>query len=118
MLRLCFLRIGERIAAAQFAVESNERFWLLKIGYDEAFGRCSPGNLLMRETVRYAASRGLLSYEFLGAPEQWTRMWTDQIRPCVSIRAYPARARGVAALAADVVQASLRKLSVRFGRRT
>jgi CelD/BcsL family acetyltransferase involved in cellulose biosynthesis len=114
---LCFLRIGDRIAAAQLAVESDERFWLLKIGYDEAFARYSPGNLLMRETVRYAANRGLLSYEFLGTPEQWTRMWTDRIRACVSIRAYPARPWGVAALVADAVHTGVHKLSVRLGRR-
>src|SRR5260370_39161034 len=66
ILRLCFLRVGARIAAVQLAVESEERFWLLKVGYDEVFARCSPGVLLLRETVRYAAQHGLRSSEFLG----------------------------------------------------
>ena len=114
ILRLCFLRIGDRIAAVQLGLESEDSFWLLKIGYDEAFARCSPGMLLLRDTVRYAASRGLGSYELLGAPEPWIRPWTDHVRPCVSIRAYPIDARGLAALlgdtAQDVGQAGRRRL--------
>lgn len=111
ILRLCFLRIGGRSAAMQIALETEGRFWLLKIGYDHAFADCSPGTLLVRETVRYAAARGLQSYEFLGTPEPWIRGWTDQVRPCVSIRAYPAGPWGVAALTADLVRAGWRKLT-------
>jgi CelD/BcsL family acetyltransferase involved in cellulose biosynthesis len=109
-LRLCVLRIGGRPAAAQFAIESGHRFWLLKIGYDERFAQCSPGALLIAETVRYAASRGLHSYEFLGVPAPWTRQWTRQEHPCVSIRAYHARPRGLITLAADAAYAGREKL--------
>ena len=115
ILRLCFLRVGERIAAVQFAIESDERFWLLKVGYDEAFARCSPGMLLIAETVRDAAKRGLRSYEFLGTQEPWIRVWTDQVRPCVAIRAYPAQRRGMTALAADIVEAGVRKIARLLG---
>src|SRR5207244_7317462 len=96
------LRIGGQAAAMQFAVEQGGALWLLKIGYDEAFARCSPGTLLTADTVRYAAARGLRCYEFLGGIESWTRMWTEHERSCVSVRAYPAAGRGLAALAADV----------------
>ena len=109
-LRLCVLRIAGRPAAAQFAIESGNRFWLLKIGYDERFASCSPGVLLIAETVKYAASRGLHSYEFLGVAAPWTRPWTRQEHPCVSIRAYHARPSGLATLAADVAHAGGEKL--------
>lgn len=115
ILRLCFLRIGDQTAATQFAVESDQRFWLLKIGYDEKFAHCSPGTLLMWETIRHAASLGLESYEFLGSPEPWVRLWTDNVRPCSSIRAYPARPRGLMALATDVAEAAWRKTSALWG---
>lgn len=115
VLRLCFLRVGDRVAAVQFAIESDERFSLLKIGYDEAFARCSPGMLLMEETIRDAAKRGLRSYEFLGTAEPWTRVWTGRVRPCVSVRAYPLRRWGLAALTADVAQTGWRKLGHLFG---
>jgi len=111
ILRLCFLRIGGRAAAMQLAVECGERFWLLKIGYDEEFARCSPGVLLMLHTVRYAATRGLKSYELLGRVEPWTRVWAQIERPYVSIRAYPASALGLAQLGVDVVGFAWRKLA-------
>jgi len=115
ILRLCFLRIGDHTAAVEFAVEAEERFWLLKMGYDEAFARCSPGMLLLRETVREAANRGLRSFEFLGFPEGWIRMWTERVRPCLSIWAYPATPSGMAALTAHVAQTGWRKLGRRLG---
>ena len=71
--------------------------------------------LLLRETVRHAALRGLRSYEFLGAPEPWIRIWTERVRPCVSVRAYPARPWGVAAVTADLVHAPLHKLGRLLG---
>jgi CelD/BcsL family acetyltransferase involved in cellulose biosynthesis len=102
ILRLAFLRVGEHTAAVQLAVECGGSFWLLKVGYDEQFKRSSPGTLLMLETVRHAAERGLSSYELLGTVESWTRVWTEQERECVALRAYPPRAGGIAAAALDV----------------
>ncbi len=103
MLRLCFLRIGGRAAAVQYAIESANRFWLLKIGFAAEFARCSPGILLMVETIRYAARAGLRSYEFLGEDEPWIRTWTPLAHPCVSFRAYPLNVRGIAAYLAGTV---------------
>jgi CelD/BcsL family acetyltransferase involved in cellulose biosynthesis len=116
ILRLCFLRIGGRAAAMQIAVESHNRFWLLKIGYDAEFARCSPGTLLMLETVRGAAAQGLESYELLGVPEAWTRMWTSAERGSVSLRAYPAGFSGVGALALDGATLAGRELRGRVRR--
>jgi CelD/BcsL family acetyltransferase involved in cellulose biosynthesis len=104
ILRLCFLRIGRQAAAMQFAVESGGRFWLLKISHDESFACCSPGLLLMLQTVRYAAERGLRSYEFLGTAAPWTAVWTQLERPCVALLAYPFGMRGLATLAADAAK--------------
>lgn len=109
-LLVCFLRIGGRAAAMQIAVTRGESFWLLKIGFDDAFARCSPGTLLMHETVRYAASHGLQAYEFLGVDEPWTRMWTAHVRPYVSVRAYPASWHGLSGFATDVGRVARRTL--------
>lgn len=105
ILRLCFMRIDGTAVAMQLAAETERRFWLFKIGYDEACKRCSPGNLLLRETIRYAAARGLVSYEFLGKEAGWTRLWTETARPVVALRAYPYNLSGALALAADAVHA-------------
>jgi CelD/BcsL family acetyltransferase involved in cellulose biosynthesis len=101
ILRLVFMRIAGRAVGMQIAVECARRFWLLKIGYDESVARCSPGNLLMLHTVKYAASRGLLSYEFLGGAAPWTATWTRTLRQCTIVRAYPFSAAGMAALSWD-----------------
>jgi len=100
-LRMSFMRIGGRLAAMQMAVECGERYWLLKMGYDEEYSRCSPGMLLICETLRYAATRGLKSYELLGIVESWTHVWTESTRPCVSLHFYPMRLGGIADLATD-----------------
>lgn len=105
ILRICFLRIGDRVAAMQLAVEHGGGFWLLKVGYDSRFAACSPGLLLMRDTIRYAVEAGLSSYEFLGRAETWTRVWTSTEHPYVSLRVYPLGVRGLAALAADTAVA-------------
>jgi CelD/BcsL family acetyltransferase involved in cellulose biosynthesis len=110
ILRMCFLRIGGRAAAAQIALDSGGRFSLLRAGYDEEFSRCSPGMLLTLESIRYAANRGLRSYEFNGEVEPWTEVWTRQEHPCCSMRAYPFRPRGLAALAADGWRALARRV--------
>jgi CelD/BcsL family acetyltransferase involved in cellulose biosynthesis len=109
-LRLCFLRVGETAVAMQLAVESCGAFWLLKIGYREEFSRCSPGMLLIAVTIRYAAERGLSSYEFLGTAESWTRIWTQDERASASVRAYPLGVRGLAALSADAFASGARRL--------
>jgi CelD/BcsL family acetyltransferase involved in cellulose biosynthesis len=118
ILRVCFFRVGGKAVAMQLAVQSARGFWLLKIGYREEFARCSPGMLLMAESIRYAASRGLASYEFLGNADSWTRVWTSEEIPTVTIRAYSFRMAGFAALAADTFQAVLRRSRAALKRKT
>jgi CelD/BcsL family acetyltransferase involved in cellulose biosynthesis len=110
MLRMFFLRIGATSAAMQIAVEHDDRLWVLKMGYDERFARCSPGTLLLSKTIRYAAAKGLRSYELLGHEEAWTRPWTTEARPCVRLDAYPFKARALGALASDAMTIGGRRL--------
>ena len=93
ILIICFLRIGGKAVAMELAVECDNRFFGHKIGYDESFAICAPGNLLRLETLRYAAERGLRSYEFQGKEERWIRDWTGSFRKTVSVTAHPVTAR-------------------------
>lgn len=95
VLRICMLRAEDQAIAAALAVEDYDRFWLLKIGYDEQWTRCAPGILLVHETLRYAFQRGLEAYEFLGDEAPWIRRWTKQAHPCVRARVYPNRFWGL-----------------------
>jgi len=117
ILRVCFMRVGGHAVAMQLALECAGSFWLLKTGYREEFARCSPGMLLIAETIRYAASKDLVSYEFLGNAENWTRIWTRDEIQTVTIRAYPFRVKGIAALAVDTFQAALRRFDLAVKRK-
>jgi CelD/BcsL family acetyltransferase involved in cellulose biosynthesis len=115
-LRVAVLRIGDETAAMQLAVEHGRRLWLLKIGFDERFSRCSPGTLLLLETLRWTAGAGLEAVELLGRREAWTRLWTDDARECVAIYAYPATLRGARSLASDAARQARRRAVERSGR--
>ncbi|MFA5975529.1 MAG: GNAT family N-acetyltransferase [Elusimicrobiota bacterium] len=109
-LRLCFLHINGRAAAMQIAIETGHRLWLMKIGYNDKFSACSPGNLLMQETIRHAATRGLSSIAFLGEMEPWKEQWTQEQNRCVVLRGYPLGFRGGIRLATDVAEFTWHKL--------
>jgi CelD/BcsL family acetyltransferase involved in cellulose biosynthesis len=102
LFRIAFMRIDGRIVAMQMALETLGRYWLFKIGFDEEYGRCSPGTLLMLHTLGWAAEHELEAYELLGNVEPWiAQFWTDEKHDCVCLRAYPSNLRGAAAFAAD-----------------
>lgn len=115
ILRLCFMRIDGRAVAMQIAAEVDQRFWLFKIGFDEDYKNCSPGNLLVRETIRYAARHKLLSYEFLGKEAPWTKLWTQTAYPLTALRTYPFNLAGLTALAFDVALLARRQLAELLG---
>jgi CelD/BcsL family acetyltransferase involved in cellulose biosynthesis len=98
----------------QIATEETGRWWLLKIGFDPAWSDCSPGTLLLCETLRHAVRQQLTAYEFLGTVEPWTQVWTLHERECVSVRVYPLGLHGAAALAGDAVEIAGRKVKHAF----
>jgi CelD/BcsL family acetyltransferase involved in cellulose biosynthesis len=114
VLRLAFMRIDGRPVAAQLAIEAGGAYWLLKIGYVEEFKRCSPGILLMIETIRYAANAGLKSYEFLGAEEEWINAWKPNVRSCIRLQTYPFNFHGASALLGDTLANLRSKLKTRI----
>lgn len=110
--RIAFMRIDGVAVAMQMALEWQGRYWLFKIGFDEAYERCSPGTLLMLHTIGWAARRELRAYELLGHLEPWiAQFWTREQHECVWIRAYPFNARGAAAFAADAAASLRRRLA-------
>jgi CelD/BcsL family acetyltransferase involved in cellulose biosynthesis len=89
LVRIFFLRVGDRRVAVQVYAEYARRLWQIKVGYDEAFARISPGMLLTREVVGAAARDGLDGLEFLGAVAPWTQTWSPTVRRFVTVRVYP-----------------------------
>ena len=102
-LRLWFLYIDEVPVAFQLAIESAMAFWLFKIGYDEKYEHCSPGNLLLGETIMEAAKNGLSQYHLLGKEEPWTKRWASKSRDSYVVAAYRPNMHGVKAMTSDVL---------------
>jgi CelD/BcsL family acetyltransferase involved in cellulose biosynthesis len=109
ILRILLMKCGDETAAVQLGVDYKNRFWLLKMGYDQNFSRCSPGELLIVESLRLAAERGMEAYEFTGTPESWTQKWTSTVHNSVSVRIYAEGLRGLMSVAAETSRAAARR---------
>ncbi len=79
-LALYFLRAGGRAVAFHFGLQMGGRYFLLKPGYDEALGECSPGQLLVDEVLRDLSRRGAREFDFLGPRMTWKLDWTRRLR--------------------------------------
>lgn len=79
-LVLAELAVGGRPVAGHFALVHGDTYSLLKAGYDEALGTCSPGQLLVEEVVAEAREKGLRGFDFLGPDMPWKRDWTESTR--------------------------------------
>lgn len=90
-LRLLFLTLnGQRIAFA-YALSLHGTLYLLKLGYDPVFARCSPAHLLCLFILHNAIMEKYRTVEFLGDDEPWKRLWSDAIQPHQWLYLFPNR---------------------------
>lgn len=116
-LRLAFLRLDGRAIAFQFDLEVHHAYYSLKIGYDPAYDRFSPGKLLAYSMVARAVARGHLVYELLGTDEPWKERWTHEGHDLVTLRAFAPSVSGRVAFRAFVYgRPVLRRLPDRLRR--
>ena len=100
--RIAAMRIDGTMVATQLAIAWRGRYWLYKIGFDEAFSKCSPGTLLMLHALGEAAGEGLSGFEMMGEADSWiSDFWTRETHRCVRLRFYPRSFPGFAGLAGD-----------------
>jgi CelD/BcsL family acetyltransferase involved in cellulose biosynthesis len=100
-LRLIFLTTGGRRVAFAYGLHYGPRLFLLKIGYDPAIARLSPGQLLFWCLVQHACANACLrEVDLLGAFDDWKRLWTRTGRGHARVSLYGRglRARAVHAL--------------------
>jgi CelD/BcsL family acetyltransferase involved in cellulose biosynthesis len=102
-LRLSFLTIGGKPVAVHFGIESADAYWLLFIGFNEDYRECSPGMLLLEETIGDCARRGLARYNFLGKEEPWIRRWSAEAQDCLVLAAYRPNIQGAIAVLSDAL---------------
>jgi CelD/BcsL family acetyltransferase involved in cellulose biosynthesis len=88
-LVLAFLRLDGRPIAFDLCIEEAGAVHVLKGGFDADYRRFGPGSLLTAKSIERAYSRGLRSYELLGADDEYKRAWTAEVRERVRFQAFP-----------------------------
>lgn len=75
ILRLFMLRLEGRPLAMCLALQAHGACHLLKAGYDMAFSRHSPGNILMHAVMRECFAAGVARVELNGDSEPYKLCW-------------------------------------------
>ena len=100
---IALLYLDDAPIAAQVCLLAHARLWMLKIGYDEAFAKLSPGLILMNEVIRHSFSEKLDAIEFLGAAEDWLDAWRPARRDYRLLALYPYTPRSLVQIGIDAV---------------
>ena len=100
ILRLFMLRVDRRPLAMCLALEEHGLCHLLKAGYDPAYGRYSPGSLLMQAMIRRCFDMQLRRIEFNGDDELYKQSWARSVREYRRFEAFAPTVAGQLAWAA------------------
>jgi CelD/BcsL family acetyltransferase involved in cellulose biosynthesis len=93
----------------------NGCFYSPKFAYNEDFAKCSPGNLMNRESIQMAASNGATRYDFLGPRARHKMLWTDTVRPHANCYIFKPTISGrLKHFVAATLAPQLRKLKYRY----
>ena len=88
-LRLCFLNLNGQRIAVRYALETGNKLYVLKSGYDPSYATCSPSNVLLEFMLKDAFRRGVGEVDFVGTAESWKRLWTPNLRPHHALYVFP-----------------------------
>jgi CelD/BcsL family acetyltransferase involved in cellulose biosynthesis len=90
-LHLCFLKVGEARIAVRISLLYRNKLFMLKSGYDEAYHRYSPGQVLTERLLREAWDKKWDEVDFLGDEERWKLSWATDRRPHEWLFVFPNR---------------------------
>jgi|ERR1017187_5480299 CelD/BcsL family acetyltransferase involved in cellulose biosynthesis len=93
-IRLHFLRAGPTRVAFDYSLFYKGRIHLLKVGYDPAYARFSPSNLLLCLVLQRAFEQGVTEYDFLGADADWKLSWAKQVKRHYWLFVFPGTFKG------------------------
>jgi hypothetical protein len=89
MMQFNFLEINGKVIAAQYAIRSNRTLYLPKIGCDEDYLSCSPGNLLLYRVIESACDSGNFDDLNLMSDSAWHARWNVKPRPFYNLLVFP-----------------------------
>jgi CelD/BcsL family acetyltransferase involved in cellulose biosynthesis len=93
-IRLHFLQTGGLRIAFDYSLYYKNRIHLLKLGYDPAYARFSPSNLLLCLVLQSAFKQGVTEYEFLGTNADWKLTWAKQVKRHYWLFVFPGTLKG------------------------
>jgi len=85
--RINLLWCGKKCVAAQFAIRTDGCLSLLKIGFDEAYARYSPGYLLLESILDDAPNEGIEIISLVTSPP-WAERWHPDTEPVWQLNHY------------------------------
>ena len=92
-LHMCFLTVGGVRIAVRISLLYRNKLFMLKSGYDEAYHRYSPGQVLTERLLREAWEQKWDEVDFLGDDERWKLSWATDRRPHAWLFAFPNRVK-------------------------
>jgi CelD/BcsL family acetyltransferase involved in cellulose biosynthesis len=113
-LRLELLMAGDAAVAFAFDLAAHGVRYSLKIGYDEAHAKASPGRILLAEQVRAAFGEGLRRFDFAGSAQEFKMVWATDTRDYAEILVFGRGPAGRAAHAAEVARWTARPAAKRL----
>ena len=107
------LRLSGRCIAAQFCLRVEKSLYILKIGYDEAYSRFAPGNMLLEHLLQRSISTGDTEEINLISDASWHADWKPKTLKRNTIvvfnRSLPGRAMRFLALAKNELRPTYRR---------
>ena len=94
MLEWQTMRIDESYAAANMCIRTPRKVFLWKLGYDNAFNKCSPGSLLLEHVIETESEKGQLESIELLTSYRWYDNWKMATRPTQSVSFFRRSAKG------------------------
>lgn len=103
------LSLDDRIIAFEYCLRGGGHCEMLKLSFDPAFEKQSPGQVLRMRILERELERGDVRYYHLGRPSGWKLRWATEVAPLCTLRIYARTPRARAAhLLGPVLRARLK----------
>lgn len=90
--QLHFLRLDGKAIAFDYCLLHEDRYSVLKTGYDPAYSKSSPGRVLRKISLkRLYGDQRFHVYDLLGAKDAWKLEWADNFEALLHVEIYSAR---------------------------
>ena len=107
------LVLDGKIIAFEYCLRGGGHIEMLKLSFDPAFEKTSPGQVLRMMLLEQETARGEARYYHLGRPSEWKQRWATEVAPLCTLRIYARTPRGRAAfLAGPVLRDRLKRSSL------